>query len=160
MIIETLYYSDGYKAVVRCDCQCLTDIKPPEDIEGHLYSIAKDGMITAKEGYAYDFATGAVDTDTIKRASLFHDIVCQAIREGKLDTKWQAVADQLFKDICLHDDMSRFRARYAYKVVRKYQIKKMAEINAMKAELSPEKFKQYLETLNAHPIKSVPRFSA
>ena len=142
MIIETLYYSDGYKAVVRCDCQCLTDIKPPDDIEGRFYSISKDGMITAKENYAYDFATGAMDTDTIKRASLFHDIVCQAIAEGKLDPMYQVNGDRLLRDLCLHDGMSRFRAWYVYRAVRAYQKNKKRTI------------------FDAHPIQSVPRFNA
>ena len=157
VIIDPLYYADGYKAVVKVDCTCMTPIKPKHTIEGCFYEICKCGLITAKENYAYDFATGAFDTDTIKRGSLFHDIVCQAIREGKLDTKWQEVADKLLVDICELDGMSQFRRWWVFKAVREYQARKMAEINSKKATLEPDQFRRYLNTLNAHPIKSVPK---
>jgi hypothetical protein len=156
MMVDPLYYADGYKAVVKCDCTCLTPIHPEHDVKGEYYEICKCGLITAKEGYAYDFATGAFDTDSIKRGSLFHDIACQAIREGRLDTKWQAVSDQLLVDICEIDGMRRLRRWWIFRAVRRYQSRRMAEINGKKATLNPEQFRRYLNTLNAHPIKVVP----
>jgi len=157
MIIDPLYYAEGYKAIVKADCTCMTPIKPEHTVEGDFYEICKCGLITGKANYAYDFATGAFDTDTIKRGSLFHDIVCQAIREGKLDTKWQEVADRLYIDICAYDGMWELRQWWQFRTVRKYQEAKMIEINAKKSTLSPDQFRRYLNTLNAHPIKSVPK---
>jgi len=137
--IDALHYRDGYKAVVAKEqWRCESPIRPDEDIHGRFYSIMIDGTIIAEIGYAWDFATGAFNTDTIKRASLAHDIPCQAIAEGKLDPKWQPVADKLLKGICLRDGMWKVRAWWVYRAVRAYQKRK----------------KRIL--FEAHPIKCIP----
>ncbi len=71
--------------------------------------------------YAWDGPSGPTfDTKTFMRGSLFHDALCQLIREGLLDKKYRKYADQLLREICLEDGMSKFRAWYVYMAVRTY----------------------------------------
>jgi len=138
MKIDTLHYRDGYKVVVDRRWACESPIRVGYDVVTDFYSILKDGTLIAQRGYAFDFATKAFDTDTIKRASLAHDILCQAVREGGISRVWQPVADALLKTICLYDKMCRFRAWYVYKFVRGFQKKAMTK-----------------PLVEAHPVKSV-----
>ena len=138
MKIDTLLYEDGYEAIVVRHWRCESPIRPEEDVITATYSILRDGTIIAEKNYPWDFATGAFDTLTIIRGSLAHDIICQAIAEGRLDKKWQKPADRLLKRICKLDGMARFRAWYVYRGVRAYQKRKRRIL------------------FDAHPVKSIP----
>lgn len=140
LIIDRLYYRDGYKAIVETRWSVQSRIRLKRDIITKYYSISKCGLITAEPRYAYDFATGAFDTESIRRASLAHDIVCQAIKEGLLDIKWISEGNRLLMVIGLEDEMWRVRAWWVYKTVSKYWDMKK----------NPE---DYLG--DAHPIKMI-----
>ena len=60
----------------------------------------------------------AIDTKTFMRASLVHDALCQLMRAELLPQSVREDADKVMRKICLEDGMARFRAWYAYKVVR------------------------------------------
>jgi len=137
MKIDPLFYRDGYKAVVVEPWSCASDIRLEEDIVAPRYAILRDGTILVAHGYLYDFASGAVDTESIRRASLAHDVLCQAISEGRLDPKWQKDADKLLKRVCLLDGMARLRAWWVYRAVRAYQKRKKRIV------------------FDAHPVKRV-----
>ena len=77
--------------------------------------------LTVNARYAWDGPSGPTfDTKTFMRGSLFHDALCQLIGEGLLDKKYRKYADQLLRQICLEDGMSKFRAWYVYMAVRAY----------------------------------------
>ena len=138
MKIDTLHYQDGYKAIVSTRWRCESPIRLDEDIITETYSILRDGTLIAEDGYPWDFASGAIDTTTIIRGSLAHDIICQAIAEGRLARKWQKVGDALLKHICRIDGMHGLRRWYVYRSVRAYQKRK----------------KRIL--FDAHPVKTIP----
>ena len=81
------------------------------------YDVYK-GLII-KKFYAWDGASGpAIDTDTVLRASLAHDAVCQAYDMELIDDYARKSSDRMFRDICLEDGMYPFRAWYMYRSVR------------------------------------------
>ena len=76
--------------------------------------------LTIFSGYAWDGPSGpTIDTKNFMRGSLVHDALYQLMREGYLNPdfarKW---ADDILRDICLEDGMSRLRAWWVYKGVR------------------------------------------
>ena len=78
-------------------------------------------VLQVRDRYAWDGPSGPTfDTKTFMRGSLFHDALCQLIGEGLLDKKYRKYADQLLRQICLEDGMSKFRAWYVYMAVRAY----------------------------------------
>lgn len=75
--------------------------------------------ITLRKGYASDGPSApAIDTDTFMRGAFIHDGIYQAIRLGWLPESSRKYADQLLRQICLADGMSRIRAWWVYHGVR------------------------------------------
>jgi len=89
--------------------------------EGNHYRMDLAGLITAYVLFEWDGATYGIDTKNFMRASLFHDILCDAIDEGLLHPLFQPDVDQLLYDICRKDKMSYIRAQHAYRWVRGFQ---------------------------------------
>ncbi len=78
-----------------------------------------EGVLTIAPHYAWDGASFiARDTKDFMRGSLFHDALCELVGKGLLDKKYRKYADQLLRQHCLEDGMSKFRAWYVYIVVR------------------------------------------
>jgi len=83
------------------------------DIKGRHYRIEPDGTIVGQIGYAWDGASGPTyDDKTNMRASLFHDILYQAISERKLPYSERDKADDILYNIMIEDGAFKFRARY------------------------------------------------
>jgi len=93
-------------------------------IEGLVCSHDKfkivSGCITARPGYSWDGPSGPTyDRPENMRAALFHDVMYQAINEGKIPRNWKTrrKADKLFKAILKEDGMNWFsRQMYFYSV--------------------------------------------
>ena len=67
-------------------------------------------MVCAYKGYAWDGASGPTfDTSNSMRASLVHDILYQAIREGVISKSYRRLADREFRLILKEDGMHFFR---------------------------------------------------
>lgn len=82
-------------------------------------SISEDGVVTLRRGYAWDGPSGpTIDTYTFMRGSLFHDALYQLMREGVLPLSTRKHADEILRDICLEDGMSKIRAAWVYRGVR------------------------------------------
>ena len=84
--------------------------------------LGKKGRLTLKKGYAWDGPSGpTIDTKNFMRAALVHDGLYQLMREGLLDhEEHRESADDLLRDICIEDGMSKFRAWYVHKAVRTF----------------------------------------
>ena len=95
-------------------------IKPPQAIDTLFVSLDVDGTLTMRKSYAWDGPSGpTIDTKDFMRGSLVHDALYQLMRLGKLAYKTdRQKADELLRDICLEDGMSKVRAWYVYKSVR------------------------------------------
>lgn len=79
------------------------------------------GDLTIHKGYAWDGPSGpTIDTKNFMRGSLVHDALYQLLREGKLEPweEWRTYADDLLREMCRQDGMSRVRAWYVHRAVR------------------------------------------
>ena len=95
-----------------------TEIKGYE-IDTKYIALWPTGRLFIKQRYAFDGPSGPTfDTKTFMRGALAHDGLYQLMREGKLDRKHRKCVDQLLRQICLEDDMNKFRAWYVYQAVR------------------------------------------
>lgn len=85
----------------------------------HQYFDITVSSITVNKDYAWDGLTGWIDSEVTMRASLIHDALYQAIREGLLDRKRdRKLADLIFWDILRADGVNWFWACVLYYGVR------------------------------------------
>lgn len=101
---------------------------------GEYIEIGVFGAMLIKAGYCWDGASSiAKDTKTIMRGSLIHDALYQLMREGVLPQSARKRADEIMREICLEDGMSRFRAWYVYTALRLPIGNKHAKSNVLTA---------------------------
>ena len=96
-------------------------------IVGRMYQndyimLNNSGSLIVKKGYRWDGSSSiAIDTPSSMSASMCHDAMYQLIREGALSiAHHKFTADEMYRDICLDYGMSKFRAWYQYKAVKKF----------------------------------------
>lgn len=89
-------------------------------VNHNFFNLDPSGVLIIKEGYAWDGASGAIDTKSIMRGALVHDCLYQMIRERLLPVEFRSWADKVLKDICLQDGMSSIRAEWVYQAVRRF----------------------------------------
>lgn len=122
MIDDDLQYGEGYRYQVKATCRVQTAILG-YDIDRPFYRLTPDGVLTAKAGYAWDGASGAltIQTRSNKRSSLFHDILYQMLRAGELphDPCFHQANEELRK-ISIRDGMFTFRANYYFDAVERF----------------------------------------
>lgn len=108
-------YKSGYKyqfcgTNLREDYENDIGIDAP-DCSGHWVAI-RSGRLIIRYGYAWDGASGPTfDTHTVMRASLEHDALYQLMRDGLLDQRYKAFADNRLEQCMIEDGASRIRAR-------------------------------------------------
>ena len=82
-------------------------------------SITATGKLLIKKGYSWDGPSGpTIDTKNFMRGALVHDALYQLMRERVLPQSCRKRADEILREICLEDGMSRVRAWYVFKAVR------------------------------------------
>jgi len=114
-----IHYKQGYKYQLSVGIVLYVTIYPEKQIETDYLILTPEGRLTIKKGYAWDGATGAIDSKNFMRGSLVHDALYQLMREGLLDAdKWREPSDSILQALCRADGMSRFRAWYVYKAVQ------------------------------------------
>ena len=110
-------YRKGYKYQLAKKYTIPTGIVGHDIVEKY-FGMNNAGILTIKAGYAFDGASGGIDTPSFMRGSLVHDVLCQMIAEKLISTNRQKAADELLRSICIEDGMSRLRAWWVYKAVR------------------------------------------
>jgi hypothetical protein len=122
--MKSIKFKKGYKYQLAQLYHCKVDIFPKENIDtdDRFVRLDKHGKLTIWPGYAWDGPSGpTVDTKNFMRGSLIHDALYQLMREGYLIAPvWREQADKELKKACLEDGMSRLRAWYVYRSVRKF----------------------------------------
>lgn len=112
----------SYKYQTKKDYIITIGIKPPETIDEKFIILTTDGELTIKEHYAWDGPSGpTIDTKNFMRGSLVHDALYQLLRGNHFASNHEETrkyADQLLRDICREDGMSKFRSWYVYRGVR------------------------------------------
>jgi hypothetical protein len=103
--MDKIAYSEGYKNQLRETISLQTEIIPPCTIKtsGGFAQLNTNGLVIAFKGYAWDCATKAIDTPAMIRPSLWHDIFCQFIAEGVLDTSYRKQVDMLLVELYMED---------------------------------------------------------
>lgn len=103
-----------YERLKPTACDVELDVSASND-----YIELVPGKLGIKSRYAWDGPSGPTfDRPENMRASLFHDALCQLIKERKLDKKHRRYADQLFRQHCLEDGMRPWVAWCYYQAVR------------------------------------------
>ena len=91
------------------------DIDVVAEIAGYI--TLSNRQLTIHPGYAWDGASGAIDTQTIMRAALVHDALYQLMREDRLGSEYFHWANRVFRRLMLEDGVCKFRAWYVYMAV-------------------------------------------
>ncbi len=108
-----------YKYTLFHDVHWNTEIIPDEAGQWGLLGITDQGFLTIKQGYAWDGPSGpTIDTLTFMRGSLIHDALYQLMREGRLPQSARKRSDEVLREICLMDGMTKARAWWVYHGVR------------------------------------------
>ncbi len=115
-------YRSDYKYQLAEAYQIKINIKPHSDITTQYIDLDTQGNLEVKIGYAWDGPSGPVkDTKENLRSSLIHDALYQLMRNEELYARThRKAADQLFKDICKEDGVSKYWASIYYKALRKF----------------------------------------
>ena len=117
--MSRIAYKSGYKYQLVEEYSSKIPLKPCQNIDHEWVTLTTDGVITIKNGYAWDGPSGPTfDTNDFMRGSLIHDALYQLMREGLLPQEYRAEADQVLYNICREDGMSQFIAEVAYLAVR------------------------------------------
>ena len=116
--MNSINYCYGGKYKWRLEEDASYHVGIPGTVEHKFFSL-KDGLLTAKKGYEWDGPSGpAIDTANFMRGSLFHDLLYQLMREGYIPRSFRKKADQVMRELCLADGMSKIRAWWVYTAVR------------------------------------------
>lgn len=108
-----------YKYNLHSDVVYETGINVDNPTDLGLLIIDRDGKMTIRKGYSWDGPSGpAIDTKNFMRGSLIHDALYQLLRGKVLPPHLRKRADEILRDICLEDGMSKIRAWWVYKGVR------------------------------------------
>lgn len=118
---KCITYLSGYKYQLTKDYSIATGIIPPKPINTAHIRLYKSGLLTLKEGYAWDGPSGPTfDTKNFMRGSLVHDALYQLMRDGCIGPENLEPADRLLQSICIEDGMSPLRAWWVYQAVRRH----------------------------------------
>jgi len=116
---DQIKYRSGYKYQLADNYTLSIPIKLKKAIITKRIELFKDGWLVIWEGYCWDGPSGPVRDSKCKlRAALVHDALYQLIRCKKLSGKHRKKADEIFRDICIEDGVSKFRANIYYKALR------------------------------------------
>jgi hypothetical protein len=108
-----------YRYNLHEDISFETDLPVPQGTDLHYLAIDDRGLLTLRRGYAWDGPSGpTIHTANFMRGSLIHDALYQLIREGVLPSIARKRADEILRDECRRDGMSRFRSGYVFWAVR------------------------------------------
>lgn len=95
------------------------DIQPDQKLGNDFLNLDPTGKLSISRGYSWDGPSGpTIDTKNFMQGSLVHDALYQLMREQYLEYKYRKYADELLKEMCIEDRMSRVRAFFVYWAVR------------------------------------------
>ena len=108
-------YTKGYKYQLAEDYEiALPTMHGHGRINEKYLRLTNLGNLLIREGYAWDGASGPViDSSSNMRGSLVHDALYQLLRLDRLDPEYRDGADKIFRDLCIEDGISSWRA-YAW----------------------------------------------
>jgi len=114
----TLYYYElgGYKYITAHEFEINV---PFNHVVKTKYISLYDGILTIRENYAWDGASGlSLDTPSSMIPALVHDALYQLMRSGDLPQDCKDKVDRLFYDLLIKHGMNTIRAWYWYQAVK------------------------------------------
>lgn len=130
-------YRKGYKYQLAVNYICELPFEPPIPVATDHIVFEKNKLVI-KKGYAWDGPSGpTIDTDNFMRGSLVHDALYQLIRNKWLPKDYRKLADDLLKQLCLEDGMSKIRAWYVHRAVSRYAMSAADPKNVKKVYTAP-----------------------
>jgi len=123
-----------YEKISTRKYRLLVDISYQTHIKGRdeqtkFGQLRTDGRLILYRGFVWDGATGAIDTDSVMRASAVHDWFCTNVANRRLPVKFRRLGDDIFKDIMIEDDVPMWRVHYAHFAVVAYGKMVVARLN-------------------------------
>jgi len=116
--MDKIFFRGGYKYVLAKTYTFHTPLRLNEGIITPYISLKADGALVISKGYAWDGPSGPTfDTPSFMRGSLIHDAFYQLMREGHLNVSYKQIADEILRDVCIEDGMSKIRAWWVYQAV-------------------------------------------
>lgn len=105
-------YIKDMKYVLASDYEVQTPIIG-NPITDDWFILSDDGKLWIRRGFPWNGASGPTwDTDSCISASAVHDVFCVCMRDGRLDfDKWQDKVNEFFREMCVANGMSSFRAK-------------------------------------------------
>ena len=83
------------------------------------YATISAGKVKVRKGYCWDGPSSPIfDTEDAMRASLFHDVLYQCIKEGDLSDINRRKADIVLRKVLISDGMLKWRRILWYYMVR------------------------------------------
>lgn len=114
---DKIYYKSGYEYQLCRDYATSVLVLPARPIVTEWISLSTAGRMIIRKGYAWDGASGGIDTKNSMRGSLVHDALYQLIRLGLLPESEKDNADHILRKICREDGMDPLRASVWKKAV-------------------------------------------
>lgn len=117
---------EKYKYQLMKDYSHDTGLRLPAAVatSGRWVAMSKTGRLALKKGYSWDGPSGpTIDTPDFMRGALVHDALYQLMRERLLPSRLRRFADELLRDMCRADGMSKLRSEYVYSAVRAFGAK-------------------------------------
>jgi len=117
---EQIHFTSGYKHQVKVDFHVFIPDLVKYGTVSYDFITLENGHLTLLKGFGWDGASGITyDTPSTYRASATHDAIYRLIRQGRLPAEVKKLADDVFKFMCLHDGMWKWRANAWYIAVDK-----------------------------------------
>ena len=96
---------------------CLPELDNHYYIEDTYFAL-NSRILTVRKNYVWNGANVIPDHDEVMVASLAHDVLYQAIREGYLPKETKAVADLILYRLCIEAGLPKWRAWIIYMGVK------------------------------------------
>ena len=116
------YKRGGYKYQLVDEYSVKVRVIPGEDVSIDFIDLDLSGALVIRPGYAWDGPSGpTIDSKDFMRPSLVHDALYQLMRLNLVSKeRWREEADRELKKMCREDGMSRIRAWWVHRGVRKF----------------------------------------
>lgn len=118
MIQKKIKYQEGFKYQLTEDYSIQTKILGYE-FENRFIKLTLDGLLTLKEGWAWNGVSGFKDIKKMMRASCVHDSIYWLINYKVIPKSYKHHGDKLFEEICIEDKLDEVFADWAFNVIDK-----------------------------------------
>jgi len=123
--MKTIKYISGGKHQLVEDQSFQTEIYPTENITTKFVELNTDGLLTLKEGFFWDGASGpTIDSMSSRRAAAIHDglyrLAQKKLISGDANRK---KTDRIFYEYLIEDGMWKLRAKIWWRMVRRWASK-------------------------------------